>query len=84
MKDMDLLDGVQGREMLQGAGGLEHVSDGDRLREFGLLRLEKRRLRGDLIAISSTQRSYKGAGEGLCTRTCRDRTRGNRFKLDLD
>ena len=44
--------------------------------------LEKRRLQRDPIAaFQYLKGSYKKAGEGLFTRICSDRKRGNGFKL---
>jgi len=62
--------------------GVEHCSYEDRLRKSGLFSLEKRRLWGDLIAaFQYLKGAYKKAGEGLLTRACSDRTRGNGLKL---
>lgn len=53
-----------------------------RLREFGLLVLEKRSLRNDLIvAFQHLKGSHKKDGERLFKRAGSDRKRGNGFTL---
>jgi len=48
----------------------------------GFFSLEKRKLWKDLIAAFQYLRGvYKQAGEGLVTRACNDRKRGNGFNL---
>ena len=62
--------------------GLERFPCKDRLRELGLFSLEKRRLRGELIAaFQYLKGAYKQEGNQLLQRVRDSRTRGNGLKL---
>lgn len=79
-KDVDLLGKVHGDAQWAGA-----PPAGKHAERVGAVQFEKRRLRGDLIPMfQGLKGGYREAGDWVFSRSHKQKTRGNRYKLFLE